>query len=119
MFQSIQDAGPTVTEGVRGLFDIGNKAVLILQQNMQAALTDPSVVPVLDSARGLYGSYQKCMSIYNLPFNLMVPLTASIIPAVSAARARCNDLEARKVSESALRFAALLALPAGRTLCPG
>ena len=116
VFQSIQDAGPTVTEGVRGLFDIGNKAVLILQQNMQAALTDPSVVPVLDSARGLYGAYQKCMSIYNLPFNLMVPLTASIIPAVSAARARRNDLEARKVSESALRFAALLALPAGAGL---
>ena len=56
------------------------------------------MIPVLDSARGLYGAYQKCMSIYNLPFNLMVPLTASIIPAVSAARARCNDLEARKVS---------------------
>lgn len=113
VFQSILDSGAVVTEQARGLFDIGNKAALILQQNIAAAAADPQVVPVLDSARGLYGAYQKCMSIYNLPFNLMVPLTASIIPAVSAARARRDDLEARKVSESALRFSTLIALPAG------
>ena len=113
VFQSILDGGAVITEGTRGFLNIGNKAVEILQQNLQAAAADPTVVPVLDSARGLYGAYQKCMSIYNLPFNLMVPLTASIIPAVSAARARRDDLEARKVSESALRFAAILALPCG------
>ena len=116
VFQSILDSGMAVSSQPQGLFDIGNKAVTILQENIQAAATDHSVVPVLDSARGLYGAYQKCMSIYNLPFNLMVPLTASIIPAVSAARARHNDLEARQVSESALRFGALLALPCGMGL---
>lgn len=108
VFQSMMDAGPVVTDAARGFLDIGNKAAAILQENMATSST-----AVLDSARALYGTYQKCMSIYNLPFNLMVPLTASIIPAVSAARARRNMLEAKQVSESALRFAALMALPCG------
>ena len=70
----------------------------------------------LDAARDLYGIYSKTMSIYNLPFSMMVPLTASIIPAVSAALARRNNIEAQKVSESALRVGLLVALPMGMGL---
>lgn len=70
----------------------------------------------LDAARGLYGIYSKTMSIYNLPFSMMVPLTACIIPAVSAALARRDRREAQKVSESALRVGLLLALPMGMGL---
>lgn len=73
--------------------------------------------PALDAARGLYGIYSKTMSIYNLPFSMMVPLTACIIPAVSAALARRDRREAQKVSESALRVGLLLALPMGMGLC--
>lgn len=113
VFQNIMDSAPTMTEASQGLFNIFNKSVALLNANVQAAVTDHGVQPVLDSARALYGTYQKCMSIYNLPFSLMVPLTASIIPAVSAARARHNHLEAKHISESALRFSALIALPAG------
>lgn len=72
--------------------------------------------PALDAARGLYGIYSKTMSIYNLPFSMMVPLTACIIPAVSAALARRNRREAQKVSESALRIGLLIALPMGMGL---
>ena len=71
----------------------------------------------LDAARSLYGIYSKTMSIYNLPFSMMVPLTACIIPAVSAALARRDRREAQKVSESALRVGLLLALPMGMGLC--
>ena len=70
----------------------------------------------LDAARGLYGIYSKTMSIYNLPFSMMVPLTACIIPAVSAALARRDRREAQRVSESALRVGLLLSLPMGMGL---
>ena len=53
------------------------------------------------------------MSIYNLPFNLMVPLTACIVPGVSACIARRDGLGAQRTTESAMRVSALIALPCG------
>lgn len=81
------------------------------------ALAADGTGAALDAARSLYGIYSKTMSIYNLPFSMMVPLTACIIPAVSAALARRDRREAQKVSESALRVGLLLALPMGMGLC--
>ncbi|MCI8474708.1 MAG: polysaccharide biosynthesis protein [Oscillospiraceae bacterium] len=72
--------------------------------------------PALDAARTLYGIYSKTMSIYNLPFSMMVPLTASIIPAITAALTRRDRREARRVSESALRIGLLVAFPMGMGL---
>ena len=80
------------------------------------ALAADGTGAALDAARSLYGIYSKTMSIYNLPFSMMVPLTACIIPAVSAALARRDRREAQKVSESALRVGLLLALPMGMGL---
>ena len=51
--------------------------------------------------------------IYNLPFNLMVPLTACIVPGVSACIARRDGLGAQRTTESAMRVSALIALPCG------
>jgi stage V sporulation protein B len=70
----------------------------------------------LDAARGLYGIYSKTLSIYNLPFSMMVPLTACIIPAVSACLSKHDHKGARQISESALRIGLLLALPMGMGL---
>ena len=75
---------------------------------------DPAAA--LDAARGLYGIYTKTLSIYNLPFSMMVPLTACIIPAVSACLSRHDRLGAQRISESALRIGLLLALPMGMGL---
>lgn len=73
--------------------------------------------PALDAARAMKGIYDKCMSVYNLPFSMMIPLTACIIPAVSAALARRDRRTAQQVSESALRIGLLLAMPMGMGLC--
>ncbi len=70
----------------------------------------------LNAARGLYGIYSKAQPIYNLPFAMMVPLTASIIPAVSSSLSRRDRLGAQQISESALRVGLLLALPMGMGL---
>lgn len=64
-------------------------------------------------AVGLYGTYQGCMTLYNLPAAFMVPFTAAIIPAISAACTRRDTAEAGRVAESALRISALVALPMG------
>lgn len=62
-------------------------------------------------AVGLYGTYQGCMTLYNLPAAFMIPFTAAVIPAISAACTRQDYDGAGKVAESALRISALLALP--------
>lgn len=71
------------------------------------------VSPELYMAQGLKGVYDKCMAIYNLPSQLMVAITASVIPAVSAFLARRDKKGAGRTSESALRIGALLCLPMG------
>lgn len=70
----------------------------------------------LDAARAMSGIYSKTWSIYNLPFSMMVPLTASIVPAVSACLSRKDRQGARRISESALRIGLLVALPMGMGL---
>ena len=64
-------------------------------------------------ARSLKGVFDQAATLYNLPSSFMVPLTASIIPAVSAAQAVKNRKLGAQISETALRTTALLAIPAG------
>lgn len=75
------------------------------------------VTPELFMAQGLRGVYNKCMTIFNLPSQLMIPITLSVIPAVSAALARKDGPGASRTSESALRIGAMLCLPMGFGLC--
>lgn len=65
------------------------------------------------AADAMYGIYAAAGTLYSLPSSLMIPFTASILPAVAAARSRHDHLEASRVSESAMRIGMLLALPAG------
>ena len=60
-----------------------------------------------------YGAYQKAITIYNLPSSFMVAITASVIPAISACRARRDYQGAGRIAESSMRMGMLLALPAG------
>ena len=111
--------GDGLTGVSNSVLDIFPKAEALFQENMvkwQADVLvnpDTNLDPVLDSARTLYGIYSKTMSVYNLPFNLMVPFTACIVPGVSACIARRDGKGARRTTESALRISALVALPCG------
>lgn len=68
---------------------------------------------VTDPVVATYGSYQKAMTVYNLPSSFMVAITASVIPAISACRARHDKVGAGRIAESSMRIGMLLALPAG------
>lgn len=112
IFGAIQDGLGGIGNSV---LDIFPKAVEIFQDKAAALAADPlsDIEPILDASRSLYGTYSKTMSIYNLPFSLMIPLTACIVPGISACIARRDRLGAKRVTESAMRVSALVALPCG------
>ena len=70
------------------------------QTAQETLLKDPTVCidVVENAARNLYGTYSSTMTVYNLPSALMVPITASVIPAVSGCRARHDRLGASRIS---------------------
>ena len=67
----------------------------------------------LDQMRAAYGNYSACMDLYNLPSSLMVALTASVIPAVSAAVTQRDRRQTARIVRSSLRVTALLSFPMG------
>ncbi|NLD87969.1 MAG: polysaccharide biosynthesis protein [Clostridiales bacterium] len=63
-------------------------------------------------ANVLYGAYSvKAVSLMTLPQTLIVALTVSLIPAISAANARMDYLRASRTADSALRCTCLIAFP--------
>ena len=60
----------------------------------------------LDQMRAAYGNYSACMDLYNLPSSLMVALTASVIPAVSAAVTQRDRRQSARIVRSSLRVTA-------------
>lgn len=86
---------------------------LITPEALAQQFEERGVTPELFMAQGLRGIYGKCMAIYNLPSQLMVAITASVIPAVSACLTRRDGRAASTTSESALRIGMVLALPMG------
>lgn len=92
---------------------IDNNLVMGQLQSVFQTVHGMTESAALDTARDLYGIYGKSMAVYNLPFSLMVPLTACIVPAVSACRARRDHLGCQRITESALRVGILLSLPMG------
>ena len=67
----------------------------------------------LDECRTLMTNYSGVQNVYQLPASLMVAITASVIPAVSACYARHDRQGASRIVGSALKTTALLAFPSG------
>ena len=80
----------------------------LVQGRLQSALNYS-----LDEMRAMYGNYSACMDLYNLPSSLMVALTASVIPAVSAAITQRDRRQTARIVRSSFRVTALLAFPMG------
>ena len=80
----------------------------LVQGRLQTALH-----MTLDQSRELFSAYSGVMTLYNLPASLIIAITASIIPAVSASLARSDPRGASRVVRASLRITALLVLPMG------
>ena len=66
-----------------------------------------------EAAAELYGQYTFGMTLFVLPPSFIYPLTVSLIPAITQARTRHDDAAAARLTASAVRMTALLALPMG------
>lgn len=59
----------------------------------------------------LYGVYFKVQTLFNLPSAFVVPITVSVIPAISAYIAKKNYSDASAVTGAAIKLCALLGMP--------
>ena len=70
-------------------------------------------------ATSLFGVYSKALTLYNLPYAVIAPLTVSVIPAITGFLAVHKFSEAKNVIESSLRIMAIITLPmaVGLSVC--
>ncbi len=57
------------------------------------------------------GIYDMCFTVFNMPCSFMVPITTSVLPAITALLATGDRTGARATEESAARITGLLSLP--------
>lgn len=96
----------TIGSSVTNIVYLVDNALILSQLKNMLGMTQ-------EQADSMYGIYSAAGTLYSLPSSLMIPFTASILPAVAAARSRRDKLGASRVAESAMRVGMLLALPAG------
>ena len=93
----------TISGGVLSLVNLlDTKLVLNCLSNIGYSATE---------AETLYGVYAKTMNLYNLPYYFVIPLGASIMPAIAGARTRGERGEAARLAEDSLRIMTLVCLP--------
>ena len=59
------------------------------------------------------GIYDMCFTVFNMPCSFMVPITTSVLPAITAMLSTGNIAGAKATEESAARITGLLSLPCG------
>ena len=64
-----------------------------------------------DTADITKGIYNMCQTVFNMPCSFMVPITTSVLPAITAYLATKNQDGAKATEESAARITGLLSLP--------
>jgi stage V sporulation protein B len=57
------------------------------------------------------GVYDMCFTVYNMPCAFMIPITTSVLPAISGMIAAGQKKDAKTTAESAARITGLLSLP--------
>ena len=67
----------------------------------------------VEDSLALYGTYAAVKNIYNLPASLIMAVTVSVIPAVSAALAVSKRREAARLTKASPHITALLVFPMG------
>ena len=97
-----------ITIGSAGLqlFDLIDSSMVMHRLENSAALS----YDIAKELRGLYGTAQ---TLFGLPGALVIPFTATLIPAVSACKAKGDDDGAYRTACSEIRIMSMLILPMG------
>ena len=93
------------------LVDILKTGILAENPGIEAADLHSQV------ATNMKGIYNFAQTIFNMPGSFIIPITVSILPAVTAQLTRKQDDEVRTTEESAARITGLLSLPCTVGLC--
>ena len=64
-----------------------------------------------DYAESLYGIWLNTVKIYDLPGAIIIPLSTSVLPVLTAAYTRKNQEDVRRTAASAMRMTFLIAVP--------
>lgn len=64
-----------------------------------------------DLAENMKGVYNMTQTVFNMPCAFIVPITVSVIPAITSHLTLCNDKGVKETEESAARITGLISLP--------
>lgn len=111
IFRNLRNIAIPLTLGasVFQLINIINNAVILRRLQSVAGLSE-------EVAQSLHGTFTMTTSQFNLPSSFIIPIAVAMIPAISAALAQGDSDGAKGTSESGIRVACLLSLPAGAGL---
>ena len=90
----------------------------ILEQELRNTQSELSAGSLYEQiAASLKGIYNFGQTIFNMPCAFIIPITASVLPAVTAQLTLKQDAQVRATEESAARITGLLSLPCAVGLC--
>ena len=87
------------------LIDVLKNEIVAAEANVTAA-TLPNLV-----AANLKGIYNFAQTVFNMPCAFIIPITASVLPAITAQLTLKNHTAVKQTEESAARITGLLSLP--------
>ena len=100
--------GLPITAGSAGM-----SLITLLDQSLTLYTLQHKLLWSAELAIERYGEYTLSLTLFALPCSFIFPVSAALMPAIAAARAKRNPAAVQEMAESALRLTVLLALPMG------
>ena len=94
----------------------GMSVITLLDQTLILSTLQKALGYSAEAAARTYGEYTFSMTLFALPPAMLMTLSMSLLPAVSAARAQHRERTASRQANSALRLCLMLCLPMGAGL---
>ena len=91
----------------------GMSVITLLDQTLILHTLQKALGYSADAAARVYGEYTFSTTLFSLPPAILMTLSLSLMPAVSAARAQRREKTASHYANSALRLCLMLSLPMG------
>ena len=89
----------------------GLQLLTVLEQNLYMGQLLTANGLSQDAADVMKGIYSMTMTIFNMPCAFIIPITVSIIPAITSNLTLCDDAGVRATEESAARVTGLISMP--------
>ena len=101
-----------ITVGSAGL-----QLLTVVEQKLYMSQLLNSVGMSQDAADTVKGIYSMSMTIFNMPCAFIIPITVSVIPAITSYLTLKNNQAVKETEESAARITGLISLPCSVGLC--